>query len=520
MKEYNVALNKDVDYDKFWDEMENVLPGHPYIPERAVEFTNERPGSLRQCWYLLTDEEAEILKGDGRIYCVEIPPEHRTDIQIGRLVTETFDFTKNTSSTGTYANWGLIRSNSLLNVYGVGTTTSLNYTYNLAGKGVDVVIQDSGLQVDHPEFQDEFGNSRVQQINWATASGLSFTQSPNHYRDYNGHGTHCAGISCGKTYGWAKKANVYSLKVSGLEGTGDSGTGISITYCFDAIRLWHISKNGSRPTVVNMSWGYSTGYNSVTSLNYRGTSHNDSSTTGNSTYRATNYGLLANSGASLGTTYSCPVRVDSVDVSVQELVDAGVIVCIAAGNNSFKIDTVSGPDYNNYVVTDQGTIYYHRGSSPYYSNAIMVGALDRLGYDANNDKKASYSCAGPGVDIFAPGTNIQSCTSNTNGFSGVSYYANSAYKQLNISGTSMATPQVTGVAALLCEANPKTPSINIKKSLVGTAGTAIYTTGLSTDYTTNTSLLGGTQKVLYNKFNNSQTFSITGGITLNTNFNI
>ena len=54
------------------------------------------------------------------------------------------------------------------------------------------------------------GTSRVQQIDWYTESGLSGSQNVNHYRDFDGHGTHCAGIAAGKTYGWAKKAHIYS----------------------------------------------------------------------------------------------------------------------------------------------------------------------------------------------------------------------------------------------------------------------------------------------------------------------
>ena len=41
------------------------------------------------------------------------------------------------------------------------------------GTGVDIVIQDSGLQVDHPEFNDANGVSRVQQIDWFSASGVT-----------------------------------------------------------------------------------------------------------------------------------------------------------------------------------------------------------------------------------------------------------------------------------------------------------------------------------------------------------
>lgn len=51
MKQYNVALKADIDYDGFWNDMESETDGLLYIPNRRIEFTNERPASLRQCWY-------------------------------------------------------------------------------------------------------------------------------------------------------------------------------------------------------------------------------------------------------------------------------------------------------------------------------------------------------------------------------------------------------------------------------------------------------------------------------------
>ena len=502
MKQYNVALKADIDYDGFWNDIESDTDGGKlYIPNRAVEFTNERPASLRQCWYLLTDEEAELLRQDDRVFCVEIPPEFRTDIVMMPRVTQTGDFTKTTSDSGAFLNWGLIRSSNSTNVYGTGTTIGLNYTYTLDGTGVDVVTQDSGLQIDHPEFQDGSGNSRVQQIDWGSYSGGAFTQNANHYRDYDGHGTHCAGIACGKTYGWAKNARVYSQKLNGLEGAGDSGTGISITYAFDAIKTWHTSKAGARPTVVNMSWGYGQGYNTVTSLTYRGTSYTDGNTTGNASYRYTNYGLNSSGGST--STYLANVRIGSVDTDIEELIAAGVIVCIAAGNRGTKIDVSGGTDYNNFVVTDGGTIYYHRGSSPYSDNALMVGSMDSTVFNATNDQRATYSETGPGVSIWAPGTDIMSATSNTNKWGGGSqnYYLNASYKQTNISGTSMATPQVAGVAALVLQLNPTYTPAQIRTSLINNAGSVLYSTGLTNDYSNTRSLLGSTQKILYANYN-------------------
>ena len=91
-----------------------------------------------------------------------------------------------------------------------------------------LLSQDSGLQVDHPEFNDANGVSRVQQIDWYAASGITGSQSASHYGDTDGHGTHCGGTATGLNFGWASNARVYSVKVGGLEGPGDTG-GISIS---------------------------------------------------------------------------------------------------------------------------------------------------------------------------------------------------------------------------------------------------------------------------------------------------
>jgi subtilisin family serine protease len=403
----------------------------------------------------------------------------------------------------------LIRASNATNVYSTGTTTLLNYTYTLDGTGVDVVIQDSGLQVDHPEFTDASGNSRVQQIDWGAYSGGGLTQNANHYRDFDGHGTHVAGTAAGKTYGWAKNARIYSVKLNGLEGSGDSGTGISTTYAFDVIKNWHASKAGSRPTVVNMSWGYLSFYNTVSSVTYRGTTYSDVSTTGNATYRQTTYGIRNISGAAYGYTHICNTRIGSVDVDVQELLDAGVVVCVAAGNRSFKIDIIGGTDYNNTIQTDTGTKYIHRGSSPHDDDAISVGNSDRVAFSSTLDQKATSSETGPGVDIYAPGTNIISSCSTTNRFGASSYYNNATFRQVNISGTSMASPQVAGVAALILQLNPTYTPAQVKTALLNSATATIYTTGLSNDWTDTRSLQGGSQKFLYANYNSAEATTTT-----------
>jgi subtilisin family serine protease len=521
MKEYNVILKKDVDYDGFWEDMETETDGLLYIPNRRIDYTNERVGSLRQCWYLLTDEEAEIVRQDSRVLGVEIPPEHRDDIIIVPNAIQEGVFTKTTSDSGTFHNWGLIRCLSKENNYGTDTTTSLNYTYTLTGNGVDVVIQDSGIQIDHPEFEDENGVSRFVSVDWGSYSGGAFVQSGNHDRDYDGHGTHCAGITAGKTFGWARRARVHHQKIAGLEGGGDSGTGISPTYAFDSIKSWHNSKSidpntgYKRPTVVNMSWGYGTFYNSVDTFNYRD-NFQSSGDFDTALKRETSFGLINKSGLP-SATYITNLRIVSVDTDIEEMTDAGIVVCIAAGNRSNKVDISGGTDYNNYFIFSGTTYYYHRGSSPYSDSALMVGSLDSTVATESEDQKATYSETGPGVTIYAPGTDIMSCTSTTNKFSGPAYYGNASFKQTNISGTSMASPQVAGVAALILELYPNWSPARVKQWLLDNAGTAILNAGAPDDWANNRSLKDGNAKVLHNPFTKSEpaTISNVGNLSFN-----
>ena len=483
-REYIVTLNVGVDYAAFNAEMIEET-GAGDIPNRTVEVTNARPISQRNTHYSLTDEEAVDLAQDSRVAGVEIPPDQRDDLDIGFDAVQTGDFTKTNSDSGVYLNWGMRRCATTTNDYNTGNTVSGDYEYNLDGSGVDVVIHDSGLHVDHPEFQDADGVSRVQQIDWYTESGVSGTQDANHYRDQHGHGTHVAGTVAGKTYGWAKNARIYAIKVSGLEGTGDSGTGIPISDCFDVIKGWHDNKpidpatGYKRPTIVNMSWGYSNtntyepydGY-------YRGTQWTyDNNNSGVATNLTTSAQLQNRTGLPLWNSYSdgnarkLNTRITSVDNDVQELIDAGIHVCIASGNRNLTIDVSGGPDYDNrYRVNPFGTpggyIYYCRGSSPFSNDAFMVGNVDSA-TNSNDDleQRASSSNHGPGVDIYAPGTQIMSACSNTNEIGGQDYNIDSNYKQANISGTSMASPQVCGVGALALQVNPHMTPAQLKTFL-------------------------------------------------------
>jgi subtilisin family serine protease len=352
------------------------------------------------------------------------------------------------------------------------------------------------------------------------------SQSTDYYRDADGHGTHVAGIAAGKTYGWAKGAHIYSQKLQGLEtidGVSD-GTGTPQTDAFDLIRLWHAQKpidpntGEKRPTVVNMSWGYvfQTSTDPISGV------HRGVSWTWGVEY--TNRNNLFNGTGILppiyggGTITQLPQRVASVDAEIEDMIDAGIHVCIASGNNFMKVENQSvGPDYLNAVLFTGAstTNFYHRGGSPYSDEAFIVGNID-ASRTAGLDWLNESSNRGPGVNICAPGGQIMSTSSNLadESYSLLDYPVDTNFKIMSIGGTSMAAPQVAGVCALHLQVRPDlTPSQLLEKVLSDTKS-VISTSGTDDDYNNLTNLMGGPNRFLYSRHGSANTWSALGTINI------
>ena len=509
-KEYVVVVHAGIDLSEFDAEL-SASSGSGPIPNRSVDIANPRIGSKRMTHWMLTDAEAQALMTDPRVLSVEIPPDQRTDIKIGLHASQSGVWYRGSGNDATYRNWGLRRTNESTNTFGNATTLTGTYDYALAGTGVDIVIQDSGIQARHPEWNDAAGNTRLQQIDWYANSGLIGTQDIGFYEDHDGHGTHCAGIAAGKTFGWAKDAHIYSQKLAGLEGANDPGVGISIANAFDTIRIWHNNKTNGRPTVVNMSWGYGAQLNGdPISGVYRSIAwtYGVDYTTRNQLWAAT--GVSATYNDIFSTTgfnfYTQSVRVPSVDAEIEDMIAAGIHVCIAAGNNYNKIDVPAGADYNNSVLFGATTYNYHRGSSPYSENAFMVASIDSATQldVTEKDKTAPYSSRGPGCNIWAPGSDIMSATSNdydVSKFTPINYFDDPAYKQMSISGTSMASPQVAGLCALHLESFPDLTPAQLQTRIFNECKSVVYDTGASNDYELyNSSAMGTPNRLLYSKY--------------------
>lgn len=519
MNTYIVALNEGVDYDAFWNEIENISLTDGFVPSRRVDIVNSRDAFKRICEYALTEEEAEQLKNDPRIAAVERPVRDLPYVKIVHNAIIDKNFDKTTLSTGDNVNWGLIRHSNVNNVYGNGTDdANNNYTYDLDGTGVDIVINDSGLQVDHPEF-----NNRVLTDNWdlytpGRTTGLNYISR----RDTDGHGTHVAGIAAGKTYGWAKGASIIPLYWA-IEDVDGNGEPLDI---FEALINWHNTKTNSRPTVVNMSWELRLNWEDYQSIlgDYRnyiiGGQHSSGPIlSGQNTSYYRSKGLVdLQQGLPIQPNPDLPYSSIVYNNALGEVIDSGIIVVQAAGNNSFKMDkpTNSGGsgDYDNYVnisLPVLGTfnnIFYHRGSSPKDPRAIIVGSLGATGQygtlaNTGGDRQAEYSTKGPRVDIYAAGTYIMSSTSSN---TGAPYqHGNSSYKQTLQTGTSMAAPQVAGIIALRLQQQPlanikaSTNCETLKSWLIDNSlKNQIFSPTASTvDYTNRVALLGAPNRIAY-----------------------
>jgi len=497
-REYIVIVNKGIDLAAFDADLA-ASTGSGAIPNRSVDIANARLGSKRMTHWMLTDEEANTLRSDPRVLEVEIPVEQQENLEIGLRAFQSADFQRGSIDNDSAVNWGLLRTIKEVNPYtSVTETPDERFEYALDGTGVDIVIQDTGIEANHPEWQDANGVSRLQQIDWYTASGLPGTLPADFYTDYHGHGTHCAGIAAGKTYGHAKNARIYAQKLDGLQGPTDPNGGMGFADAFDAIRLWHTSKNGSRPTVVNMSWGFFRRYQG----NPLGGMYRGNVWTWGVDYNS-NQQLLEEVGVvpPRGIYRYLVGNNAQVDVDVEEMIDAGIHICIAAGNDYSK-----GPEN-----------YYHRPGSPYNNTAFNVGNIDDTMIDDNGtltDTSRASSRRGPGVNIWAPGGGIMSSSSNVNVFSNeYEYPGNASFKVSAISGTSMSSPQVAGVLAQYLQVKPNLTPVQALNKLISDSKDVIFTTDLDNDYENFSSLQGSPNRLLFSRYG-KQPYNISGSLEI------
>jgi serine protease AprX len=292
-----------------------------------------------------------------------------------------------------------------------GGLLGLGNVPGVTGQGVVVAVVDSGIDATHPALAKKIV---------AAVSLVSGDPSTN---DAYGHGTHVAGIIAGigtpaarvtplYAGGIAPGAQLVNVRVLGADGSGLTSDVIAgIDWVVENRAKYNIR-------VMNLS---------------------------------------------LGHPVTEPSATDPLCEAVARAVNAGIVVVASAGNAG---------------VTDDGTPILGGIMSPGNSPlAITVGATNTQGtVRRNDDTIATYSSRGPTrydfavkPDLAAPGNKIVSLESTGSYLS--SHYAylhkagvgGNSYMQL--SGTSMSAPMVSGATALLLQGVPNLSPAQVKLAL-------------------------------------------------------
>ena len=494
-KIYIVTLRKKEDLEEFYIEME----------ENGFRLSKKRPIS-RNTHYWMNEEQAKDLKKDPRVLDVDELRDMPVRTQVSREPwINAKEFWKNgpigSSINSNNGQWGHLHcagdtAQRRKGNWGDGSyspiTEFVTDTVEIFdnGRHVDVVIVDDPVSYDNGEWESPSapGNSRFIQYQWFNElNTLVNTIDDDGQTEPTGtitygtsastpeyHGNHVTGTVAGQHYGWAREANIYNIAVTD---PWPSGQQVGPYLIFDYLRAFHQSKavnpqtGKKNPTISNHSYGgvryLNEGENNlnladIAEVFYRGVSYTSSSPNPSGW---TESGLEADFGIRFGID-AYPSYNSAIAADVQDAIDDGIVVIGAAGNDNLLMDLPSGSDWDNRIIMNNGygTIYYNRGAWPNTPDidVINVGSLS----DHAEFRRSTFTNFGPGITVFAPGDDILSSYGNT-GFADSKYPAGNYYRP--ISGTSMASPQVAGVAACFANTKERVSNSDIKLYLQKTS---------------------------------------------------
>ena len=454
-----------------------------------------------------------------------------------------------------------------------GNVLHRDVNFSLTGKNVDVVIFDTGVAWNNPEFllpgvlqRDDInpetnlpGNmldfdpaaasfTRVRDIiihgeseygidweaeglvppgvgslrQYSIANVLSVSNI-----NYGPHGTHVASTAAGNENGWAREANIWSIAAVDTPFFAEPSTG------FDYIKVWHKNKpinpktGRKNPTVVNCSWGHRQFFYNATANDPNGTTY----VPGQSGYKVRWRGVEYTSDFVLDNENNLPAvdqmpratpaigQGDAVNGYTAERF-SGQLICdeffddpecddvtvvCAAGNTPNKMDRPGEPDHENELIAGKVlfdatnySLFLNRAGTPAITHqgkddaAIVVSSISvsQMGYVLNIAGEDRYfhtpvhgsegqgedgmemcswwSSRGSASDLLACGEQIMGAF-----IKGINIFYSICRDRRNInftlaqlSGTSMATPQVTGVIAQHLQSRPNSTRAEVRKWLL------------------------------------------------------
>jgi serine protease AprX len=297
-----------------------------------------------------------------------------------------------------------------------------------SGKGVTVVINDSGIDGTHADLQ--YGTHLVQNVlgttnlaAWDTMLPITYTEGLPQTDIGSGHGTHCAGIVGGTG---AKSNGLYRGVAPGADLVGyGSGAVLLILDAVGGLDYAVTNQNSFRSPVrvISNSWGSSGPYEPMNPVNI-------------STYEAYKRGIVSvfaagNDGP--GEDTHNPYAQAPWVISVAAGEKNGRLTDFSSRGKRFESGTFTMPDGKSWTYYNEPTIT--ATGVDVISTRDLAGALPPL--EAENDQ-ATIPAA------YLP------------------YYT-------HMSGTSMATPHVAGIVALMLEANPNLSPAQVRDIIEKTA---------------------------------------------------
>jgi serine protease AprX len=229
--------------------------------------------------------------------------------------------------------------------------------------------------------------------------------------DDNGHGTFVAGIAAGNG-----------------DGSGGKYAGIAPHANIIAIKVMDKKGNGKTTDIIaGMQWVVD---------------------------NAKKYNIKIMS-LSLGTKPDNYLNGDTLAKAAESVWERGILVVAAAGNSGPQSASISTPGISNKIIT--------------------VGAVDdKRTPSIRDDRVAEFSSRGPGwkksikPDIVAPGVKIKSINTNSD-YLGMGKIEQPEKKYTVMTGTSMATPIISGIGALMLEVKPDMSPLEIKTRMLQAA---------------------------------------------------
>jgi len=534
---YAIGTHTAEQFNEVHNELCNPGSSIEAIPVREVECTDHVEHSPTRGIFLLTDEEAELLKNDSRIQFINLDFKHNKDLYnvpeddllfenptIYQRYEQAYENAQIWYGNGNFNTNALNRNTSQLlrltekvspwlqNGNNDSTIIDSAIPTHGAGEDVDVIVCDNGCWFGHVEFINRGVTNAVNPVNYKGGNVLPgngycdlldivfdspyyidpewfdadptrletrwdgtivptetaarawweqtnqrspqfaefgsiqienlYTRTGNNGNNNSypttasgTHGTQCAGLTYGRTQGWAYNANKWHLNHIG-GGRVDWDVGFDIQKIFHKYKPINPKYGTKDPTISSNSWGFRVD-KSASYYFWR----NDPAVAYTTEPEFIRY--LGSAGD--GGRWKSEMYDNSMTQAAKELVDEGVIYVCAAGNSNQQQVNPDHPNYDNHIgdntnegvydnawfsfgfavtgTTNRRGFPQHIGkteSLTFQGNTtvkfpgINIGALDDL-IPSSKEQKVNYSDMGNAIDFYAPADGTLAATVGTYG---------------------------------------------------------------------------------------------------------